>query len=67
MKLSKHAIKRIRQRVGVRTKKRARQIGYEALRKGIPPSRLPDNIKDFIDENCHGARSLVYNIRKHDK
>lgn len=60
MKISKHAIKRIRQRIGVRKKDRARRIAHDALRDGVPLKQLPDEVRKFVDENCCSAKVLVY-------
>ncbi|MHA2280236.1 MAG: hypothetical protein ACXAC5_05185 [Promethearchaeota archaeon] len=60
MIITKHAVRRIKQRLGVRTKERAKRIASRALSKGIPLKELPEEVRKFIDENCNNARALVY-------
>lgn len=60
MNVTKHAIRRIRQRLGVRKKERARKIASQAFYNGTPLKKLPEEVKKFVDENCHGAKVLIH-------
>lgn len=60
MKITRHAVSRIRQRVGIRKKEKAKQLAREAWKNGKPIDDVPQNVQEFIEENCKGAQALIY-------
>lgn len=60
MKITRHATKRIRQRVGVRKKEKARKLAHEAFENGNRIEQLPDKTKEYIDESYTNADIIVY-------
>jgi hypothetical protein len=60
VKVTRHAVRRIKQRLGVRTKDRAKKIANKAFSAGVPLKELPEEVKEFVDKNCYNARVLVY-------
>lgn len=60
MKITKHAVTRIRQRLGVKKKERARELILEAWKKGQPIENFSEALQKHVREKTKNTKALIH-------